>query len=265
MEHVLGLIGAGNMAGAILGGVLGASLFPPERIWLSNRSEGKLERYAAMGIHTTTDNCAVAREAELLLLCVKPQTFAQVLPQVAPFTVGKGVVSISPGYSLKSLGKALPGSYVMRAMPNTPLLVGKGCTAVAETDTVPRELLEEVKAVFSAAGEVFLVSEEQMDTAISLSGSSPAFFFRMAGAMARYALPSGIDPGTAQRMAALAMEGAARMLLESGQTAQELTRQVCSPGGTTLAALSAFDELGFDETVREAMERCVRRSKELGV
>lgn len=260
----LGFIGAGNMSGAILDGVLKGGLLQAEQLWVSNRHEDKLERFARQGVHTTTDNCQVAREADLVILGIKPQMFGDALPQIAEQVRGKGVLSISPGYSLAWLQEQLPGCHVMRAMPNTPLLVGKGCTALAQSGDVPEELFEAVKAVFSSAGEVFVVPEHLIDAVIAVAGSSPAYFFRMADAMVSAGQSLGLAPDDALRMAALTMEGSARMLLESGKTAGELKRQVCSPGGTTLAALTAFDDYRFEEMVNEAMERCVRRSQELG-
>lgn len=264
MELKLGFIGAGNMAGAILGGILNSKLLPPEQVYISNRRQEKLEIHGRRGVFTTTDNTVVAKEADLVILGIKPQMFEEVLPQVAPMLFGKCVVSISPGYSVRYLRTVLPGCFIVRAMPNTPLLVGKGVTAVAEAGDVPEELFQAVVDIFSAAGEVTVVPEEQLDAVIAVSGSSPAYFFRMADAMVKEAQTLGMDPEDALRMTALTMEGAANMLLESGGTAGELTRQVCSPGGTTLAALTAFDEYRFETMISEAMERAVRRSKELG-
>lgn len=264
MDYTLGLIGAGNMSGAILGGVLASGLLAPERIVVSNRHAGKLEPLKARGVRTTTDNSEAAREADLVILGVKPQMFADVLPEIAGALAGKCVVSISPGYSADYLSGLLPGAYVVRAMPNTPLLVGKGCTAVAEAPAVPKGYFDAVVEVFSAAGQVFVVPESLLDAVIGVAGSSPAFFFRMAGAMVAAAGEQGLDAETALRMTALTMEGAARMLLESGRTAAELTAQVCSPGGTTLAGLTAFDDYRFEDMISQATERCVKRSKELG-
>ncbi len=264
MEFKLGFIGAGNMAGAILNGILRTELLPPDQIYMSNRSGEKLEIPARRGVNTTSDNRVVAQEADLIILGIKPQMFGVVLPEIAPLLWDKCVVSISPGYSASYLNLQLPGCHVVRAMPNTPLLVGKGVTAVAQAPLVPQKLFNAVVEVFSAAGEVSIVPESMLDAVIAVSGSSPAYFFRMADAMVKGAVKLGMDPEEALRLTALTMEGAAKMLLESGGEAGELTRQVCSPGGTTLAALTAFDEHQFEEMISRAMERCVSRSRELG-
>ena len=188
MEKRLGFIGAGNMSGAILGGVLRSGLLTPNQITVSNRSAGKLARLANQGVHTTADNTVVVRESDLIILGIKPQMFADVLPQIAPVAAGKCVVSISPGYSLAYLCSVLPGAHVVRAMPNTPLLVGKGCTAVAEAPGVPDALFCAVREVFAAAGEVFVLPEALLGAVIGAAGSSPAFFFRMADVYKRQPL-----------------------------------------------------------------------------
>lgn len=260
----LGFIGAGNMVTAILSGVFKQGLARPAEIWLSNRSKEKLTPWAEKGVHVTTDNAVVAENAQLIVLGIKPQVFDEVLPQVAPFVAGKCVLSIAAGLSSAYLKSHLPGALVVRAIPNTPMKLGLGATAIAEAPEVPAELFETVCTLFSAAGQVAVIPEAQMDDFIAVSGSSPAFFFRMVAAIVEAAKETGIDEALALQMAAQTMAGSAAMLMRSGLTAQELTRQVCSPGGTTLAALTAFDEYRFEEMIHEASRRCARRSKELG-
>lgn len=260
----LGFIGAGNMVTAILSGVFKQGLARPEEIWLSNRSKEKLTPWAEKGVHVTTDNAVVAENAQLIVLGVKPQVFDEVLPQVAPFAAGKCILSIAAGISSGYLKERLPGALVTRAIPNTPMKLGMGATVVAEAPEVPAELFETVCSLFSAAGKVAVIPEAQMDDFIAVSGSSPAFFFRLAGAMVNAATAAGIDGDVALQMAAQTMAGSAAMLTQSGFTAQELTRQVCSPGGTTLAALTAFDDYRFEEMIAEAAKRCAQRSRELG-
>lgn len=261
----LGFIGAGNMASAIVEGALAGRLFAPEEICLSARHEDTLSSFAARGMHVTLDNREVARFADLIVLAVKPQQLDPVLSELRGFLDGKCVVSIAAGISTRYLRARLgEGVFLVRAMPNTPLALGCGATALTPKDDVPESLYEAATALFSAAGETALLDESLMNAVIGVSGSSPAFFFRMADAMVSAAAEHGIDPDVALRLAAKTMEGSARMLLLSGKTAAELTRQVCSPGGTTLAALTAFDELGFEGLIREAMLRSARRAQELG-
>ena len=264
VEQTLGFIGAGNMVSAILSGVLARGLARPEAVWLSNRSAEKLSPWGERGVHVTQDNVIVAQNAQVIVLGIKPQVFPAVLPQIAPHVQGKCVVSLAPGYSVSYLRGQLPGALVMRVMPNTPMKLGKGATVVAQAPDVPEELFRFVHSLFASAGAVAVIPEEQMDDFIPVSGSSPAFFFRMAAAMVDAAKAAGIDPDLALTMTAQTMAGSAAMLLETGQTAQELTRQVCSPGGTTLAALTAFDDYRFEEMMAQAAARCAQRSRELG-
>ncbi len=264
MEKTLGLIGAGNMSGAILSGVLAQGLVEPEAVWLSNRSAEKLESWKKLGIHVTSDNAAVAERAQVIVLGIKPQVFPTVLPQIAPLVPGKCVVSLAPGYSVSYLRGQFPGALVMRVMPNTPMKLGQGATVIGQAPDVPEDLFRFVRSLFASAGAVAVIPESQMDDFIPVCGSSPAFFFRMAAAMVDSAKAAGIDPELALSMTAQTMVGAAAMLTQSGLSAQELTRQVCSPGGTTLAALTAFDDYRFEEMMAQAAARCVQRAKELG-
>ncbi len=264
MAKKLGFIGAGNMTSAILEGILHKALASPEDIWLSNRSPEKLERWENLGVHTTLDNAAVAKEADFLVLGIKPQVFPDVLPQIAPYLDGKCVLSIAAGISTAYIKAALPGALVIRAIPNTPLKLGLGATVLAEVSDVPEELFAYACSIFEAAGRVAVIPEEQMDDFIAVSGSSPAFFFRVVAALVSAAEAAGIDPALALPMAAQTMAGSAAMLLEGDHTAQELIDQVCSPGGTTLAALTAFDDFHFEDMIREASRRCAKRSRELG-
>ncbi|MEG0824764.1 MAG: pyrroline-5-carboxylate reductase [Oscillospiraceae bacterium] len=259
----LGFVGAGNMAGAIFNGVLGRHLLSAESIWLSNRSAPKLEAYAVLGAHTTTDNVAVVQAADVIVLAIKPQMFPDVLPGIAPYASGKCFVSIAAGISVDYLKSQLPGALVMRAMPNTPMQVGLGATGIVAAPEVPAQIFNAVSDIFAAGGEIAVITEAQIDDIIALSGSTPAFFFRMADALVSCAVQNGFDPDLALKLAAKTMEGSAVMLQKSGKTAKELTRQVCSPGGTTLAALTAFDEQDFEGMITEAVTRCTARSKEL--
>ena len=260
----LGFIGAGNMNTAILQGVLRAGAIPREQIWLSNRHKEKLEPFSGTGIHTTLDNREVVLHTDVVVIGVKPQMFGDVLPGIAPLAAGKCIVSIAAGISSAALREALPGATVVRAMPNTPLMVGCGATAVARSEGVGDGLLQAVAELFRASGEVAVIEERDMDDIINVNGSSPAWFFRMADVMVRRAVSAGIDRDVALRLTAKTMEGSARLLLESGKSPEELCRQVCSPGGTTLASLSAFEDRDFDGLMLDAMERCTKRSKELG-
>lgn len=260
----LGFIGAGNMATAILDGVVSKRVFQTEQIMISNPHSDKLNYPESLGVGVTCSNEEVAANSDIIVLAVKPQMFEDVIAGIRDLCAGKCIVSIAAGISTAWIRSRIPDASVIRVMPNTPLQLGMGATAVAEAPDVPDDLFQCVCSIFSAAGSVAVIPETQMDDVIPVSGSSPAFFFRMADAMVRWAREQGMDPEVSLELTAAAMKGSAEMLLSSGKTANELTRQVCSPGGTTLAALTAFDNLDFDGLIFEAMSRCTRRSKELG-
>lgn len=260
----LGFIGAGNMATAILDGVVSKQIFRTDQISISNPHPDKLKYPSKLGVFTTCSNEEVASNSDIIILAVKPQVFDDVLKGLRDSCSGKCFVSIAAGISVAWIHERLPGASVIRVMPNTPLQLGLGATAIAEAPGVPDNLFHCVCDIFSAAGSVAVIPESQMDVVIPVSGSSPAFFFRLADVMVRWAQEQGMDPDVSLELAAAAMRGSAEMLLSTGKTPDELTKQVCSPGGTTLAALAAFDEHDFDGLIFDAMYRCVLRAKELG-
>lgn len=260
----LGFIGAGNMATAILDGVVSKHVFQTDHIIISNPHTNKLEHPKALGVWVTNSNEEVVANSDIIVLAVKPQMFEQVIAGIHDLCSGKCIVSIAAGISTAWIRDRVPGASVIRVMPNTPLQLGLGATAIAESADISNDLFQCVCSIFSAAGSVAVIPESQMDDVIPVSGSSPAFFFRMADVMVRWAQEQGMNPDVSLELTAAAMKGSAEMLLSSGKTASELTRQVCSPGGTTLAALTAFDDRDFDGLIFDAMSRCTQRSKELG-
>ena len=260
----LAVIGAGSMGSAILRGILEKEIMSPEDIWLANPHPEKMEPFGDKGVHTTCDNREAVLQADVVILAVKPQRIEQVVTQLADLTAGKCVVSIAAGISRTWLKQRLPGAMVLCVMPNTPLMLGCGACAMTEPEEMPQELFRFAYSLFACAGVVELVREDLMNAVIPVNGSSPAFFFRMAQVMTQAAVDSGIDAEAAARLTAKTMEGAALMLQHSGKSARALEAQVCSPGGTTLAALTAFDEMGFEPMIREAFRRCVHRAEELG-
>ncbi len=260
----LGVIGTGNMACAILTGALAAGVLKPESVLASHpRKERRDEIRKSLGVAVTADNRAVVEQSDVILLAVKPQKVLQVLTEVGALFSGKCLLSIAAGLSVDSLRRFVSDGSILRAMPNTPLMLGCGATVLTPRGEIPEAQYRLAFALFEASGFAAQAPEEYMNAVTAVSGSSPAYFFRMAQAMTESAASFGLDPALALQLTAQTMEGAARMLKESGHTAAELTAQVCSPGGTTLAALTAFDEMGFDDLIREAMTRCVKRAEEL--
>lgn len=261
----LGIIGAGNMASAIIEGVLAKQLFSPEEIIIYDINREKVSAFVERGFASAETPVELTNAAGLILLAVKPQQIDEVLTELAGSTEGKCIISIIAGVSSDYYKKRLgEGTYIVRVMPNTPILLGCGASAIASNRDVPQELYDKAVSLFSSAGEVAFVDEEHMNAVTAVNGSSPAYFFVMAKAMADYAAEQGIDAQDALRLAAKSMEGAATMLLRSGKTPDELTAAVTSPGGTTLAALEEMRKLGFSETIRSGMLACTKRASEIG-
>ncbi len=265
MEQLtLGFIGGGNMATAILRGILNQNYLPSHSISLSEPNIDSNHPVAGTGVFTSQDNREVATRSQVLLLAVKPQVMPQVLQGISDLTSGKCVISIAAGISVATLQEALPDAKVIRVMPNTPLMVGRGATAIARTKAVSESLFSFVEGIFASSGEVALIDEGQMDDILSVNGSSPAWFFHMAEVMVARAVSAGIEEQDAIRLIGRTMEGAGKMIVEGNLTPSALKSQVCSPGGTTLASLTAFEEMGFESLMLEAMKRCTQRSRELG-
>ncbi len=259
----LGVIGGGNMAQAILRGAINEVIWPDE-ICVSNPHLQKVGLLRNQGVKVTTDNREAAAFGDVILLAVKPQILEEVLAEIEDLLEGKTVLSIVAGYSRSWLKERLPKSYLICAMPNIPLTLGKGATAITPMDDVPRATYRFASSLFMKAGGVFIVPEEKMNDIIPVSSSSPAFFFRIAELMAKEAENWGIQYEMAVMMVAQSMLGSAEMLLKSGKTPQELTQAVCSPGGTTLAGLTAFDDMDLAAIVKETFKRCIDRAYELG-
>jgi pyrroline-5-carboxylate reductase len=266
-DCTLGFIGAGNMASAIINGIVGAKTFPADHIFVFDVHKDKSEALKAKtGICLANDVEQLAKNCDIIFLAVKPQNFAEVLAAVKPaVSGGKLFVSIaagiSSGYIISSLGCDCP---VIRTMPNTPLLIGKGATAMCRTATVSDECFDFVQSLFIACGTVTVLQESQMNAVISVSGSSPAYFYLFAKAMVDSAVKQGIDAETALQLICQTLEGSAEMLRQPQTTTEELIKMVSSRGGTTLKALDVFYEHGFEQIVDDAMIACTKRAEELG-
>lgn len=251
------------MAQAIIKGAINKVVWADE-ICVSNPHLEKLALLRNQGVQLTTDNRKAAEYGNVVLLAVKPQKLEEVLDGVDDLLEGKTVVSIVAGYSRAWMRERLPKSHIICVMPNTPLKLGKGATAITPMDDVPEKDYRFVSSIFLSAGGLFVVPAEKMNEIIPVNGSSPAFFFKITDIMAKEAAKRGIDYNMAMMMVAQTMAGSAEMLMKSGKTAEALTQEVCSPGGTTLAGLSAFEDMDIEAIFEETFRRCIDRAYELG-
>lgn len=258
-------IGAGNMAGAIINSLTSSEICSIRDISISDPCKEHQEKYARLGANVLNSNIEAASECGLMFLAVKPQVLDSVLNEIRGHIKASCIVSIAAGVSTEHILKTIgPGVPVIRALPNTPMLVLDGITVLAENNDVPSEIFELVKNVFKAAGEVIVLPESKINEAIPMSSSSPAFFFRMLDAMASAGEHMGLTYDDALTLSAVAMRGSANYLMKSSKSPAELIRQVSSPGGTTVAALGAFDDFGFESFIDDAVKRCTERAYELG-
>ncbi len=261
----LGFIGVGNMAGAILGALLDRALLPPQNILLFDSEPKRLEPFLKRGATAAASNRELTENALLVILAVKPQVMGSVLAEIAPVSSGKNFITIAAGLPTTFYKQRLdPKANVLRVMPNAPLMVQCGATVLAQSEGVSEDLLHTARAIFESAGDVVVLKEELLNEITSLTGSSPAYFYRMAEAMVQTAVDLGVPRDIALPMVARTMQGSALMMLKSDLSPSSLIEAVCSPGGTTLAAMASFDESDFDDAVRQAMLACTRRGYELG-
>lgn len=260
----IGFIGAGNMATAIIGGLLSAGT-QAENICVFDMDKEKLDFFAKKYVRIAKNSCEVVSECDIIVLAVKPQNYSEVLFEVSSEArEDKTFVSIAAGITIDFVRRGLKVQCpVVRVMPNTPLLVGKGATALCFSENVTQEVKEVTTSMFSSSGVVEEFTEDMMDAIISVNGSSPAYFYLFAKAMADYAKSVGIEEDKAMNLICAAMEGSAQMLRKSGDDPDTLIKKVSSKGGTTIEALNKFYEFNLETAVKEAMAACTKRAGEL--
>jgi len=266
MNMTIAFIGAGNMAEALIRGVLSAKTATPEQITATDVRADRLEQlHRAYGIHTSTDNAKAAAKADIIVLAVKPQQMTAVL-KGSGFTVqgSQLVISIAAGVPTGRIERELGGEpRVVRTMPNTPALVGAGAAVLCKGRFATEDDLVTAETILKAVGIVVRVEEKDLDAVTALSGSGPAYIFYMAEAMIAAGVEAGLPADVARRLAVQTVFGAGALLAASGEPTEQLRNKVTSPGGTTEAALKVMRECGFAKIVAEAMQAAARRSREL--
>jgi len=263
----VGFIGAGNMAGALIRGLLRAGRYKTSDLYVSDAADSQLRRFRRTHkIEGTRDNKALVRECQTVVLAVKPQIMAEVLEGVrSEATPKKLFVSIAAGFPLRRIEAGLGGqARVVRVMPNTPALVGKGMSvAVAGSQATANDLKQTLR-LFKAVGEaVSITGEDLLDSVTALSGSGPAFVYFFAECLTEGGVRGGLSQQLATQLAHQTLVGAAAMLIESGMSARELREMVTSPGGTTMAGLQALEDNQFRRVVISALDAATRRAREL--
>jgi len=267
MGKRLGLIGAGNMGGAILRGMIEADYVRPSELLVFDVSKRKMQDLTQeyTGLRTASDCYSLAENSDMIILAVKPIYIQEVIEEIKPVLSGKSVVSIAAGWTTKMLEKALAGSGAtyLRVMPNTPALVGEGMTALCDESTFSQPDFDYAKGIFDSVGKTIVVPERLFDGVIAISGSSPAYVYIMIEAMADAGVREGLPRNIAYEMAAQSVLGSALMVLSSGTHPAALKDAVCSPGGTTIEAVEALERKGFRASIMEAMHVCAEKSRDM--
>jgi pyrroline-5-carboxylate reductase len=267
MDIKLGFIGTGVMGSALLKSIISAGVLPAENVCIYDVDAKKA---AGIGKETGATILSSGREVadacDVIILAVKPNMIKSVLEGLSSAVdSSKLVISIAVGIPIKVYKDVLGSDKkVIRTMPNTPALVGEGMTLISYDDTVKDNDIALVKSLLECTGKVEVLDEKLMNEVTALTGSSPAYVFMFIEAMADAAVLSGIPRALAYKLAAQAVLGSSKMVLETGKHPGELKDQVCSPGGTTIEAVSSLEKNGFRYAIIDAMNECTRKARELG-
>lgn len=268
IDRKFAFLGAGNMAGALIQGLIRAGT-PANQIWATVRRDERAAELTAAhpGIHVGTDNVAAAAAAEIVVLAVKPQGMDKLVKQIAKsIDASKLLLSIAAGVPIAAIQSRVGGSpRIVRAMPNTPAVVGLGATALSGGEHATDADLQLASKIFGAVGLTTIVEESQLDAVTGLSGSGPAYVFLVIEALCDAGVKVGLSRHVALKLAAQTVLGSAKMLLETGAHPGMLKDQVTSPGGTAIAGLHTLEAGGLRTTLIDAVEAATRRAKELGL
>lgn len=242
-----------------------SSLKQETSLFAYNPTEAKVDALANCGVQKCGSAAEVVEKSRYVFLAIKPQKFEEVLPQIADAVTEETVlVSIAAGIGADFIRKMTkPYAKVVLAMPNTPLLLGEGATALAKDDAVSDAEFAVVQRIFGSCGMTAVIAPEQMKEVIAINGSSPAFIYLFAKSFLDYAAKVGLPETSAKELFAQSLIGSAKMITDSGYSIDELIRQVSSPGGTTLAGLDQLYEGKLSDAVRNACESCTKRAYEL--
>lgn len=267
LSTTIAFLGAGNMAGALIRGLLRAGTCAPERVIATDVRSERLEELARQyGIRTSEDNAAAAKEAEVIVLAVKPQVLTKLVDEISPsLDATKLVVSIAAGVTAKSIEKRLcEKARVVRVMPNTPALVDAGAAGIARGTHASAGDVALVQRLFDSVGISAVLDESLLDAVTGLSGSGPAYIFLIIEALSDAGVKVGLHRDTAQKLAAQTVLGSAKLLLETGEHPGRLKDMVTSPGGTAIAGLHTLEAGGLRTTLINAVETATSRARELG-
>jgi len=265
LEERLGFVGAGQMAEALMRGLIESGLSSSDRMMASDVDQQRLDFiHRDIGIAVTTEASQVAEQSQILILAVKPNVIPLVLADLQPFVSDKQlIISIAAGVTLQILETGLPGARVVRVMPNTPCLVGETAAGFALGQNADTEDGKTVERLFSAVGRSYQLEEKLLDAVTGLSGSGPAYVYMIIEALADGGVLMGLPRPIAQELAAQTVLGSAKMVLETGKHPGTLKDMVASPGGTTIAGIHELEKGGIRAAFINAVKAATERSQEL--
>lgn len=261
----IGFVGAGNMAEAIVRGMIDSGLVASQQVKAFDCSAARTELFRSLGIGIVSGNQELVQQSDVVFLAIKPQVLDEIVTDFsAALCPGTLMVSICAGVPTARIERLVPeGVRVVRVMPNTPMLIGKGVAGVSAGSRATDDDVAMVVRIFSMAGVARQVPETDLDAVTALSGSGPAYVFRFVELLAEAGVKAGLPEDVACEFAKETVVGAAALLGQSADTPEELRRKVTSPGGTTAAAIAAFDEHGFANLIATAVNAAKQRSREL--
>ncbi|MGO9482852.1 MAG: pyrroline-5-carboxylate reductase [Candidatus Kryptoniota bacterium] len=265
-NKTIGVIGAGHIGAAVIGGLIKAKLTSPKNIFASRRSENSLEELSkTFGIHTTTDNKKVAKSSDVIVIAVKPMNSREVLNEIKDvIKPSQVIISVMAGIKTSFINSILGVECpVIRTMPNTPVLVDAGATAISKGKFADDEHLSIAHAIFKSVGMVEIVPENLLDAVTGLSGSGPAYIYMVIEAMTDGGVKMGIPRQIAFRLAAQTVFGASKLVIETGKHPAILKDEVTTPGGTAIAAVAELETHGLRTMLINAVSTATARSKEL--
>ncbi len=267
MDKKIGFIGSGNMARAMINGLLLSNEFPKEDIFVSNINEQSLDEIINLfSVNTSNSNEFVAKSCDVIFLCVKPNKYEYVCKSIDKYVDDtKIIVSIAPGQTIDLVSSYFSNEdvKVFSSMPNTPSKVLSGMSAVCPPKSATYEEIDFVLKLFCCFGQAEIVEEKLMNAVVAVSGSSPAFIYILIEAMADCAVSFGLSRDKALKFAANAVLGSAKMALEDTDHIAKLKDNVCSPGGTTIKGVLKLEETGFRTSIQQAMEAVYNKANNI--
>lgn len=264
LNRKIGFIGSGNMGSAMIGGIVSSNLVASSNVIASAKTQATIDRLTEQfHIRGTLDNCEVVRQSDIIFLAVKPYLYEPVIKEIRDdVTENHIIVAIAAGQTLTNM-EALFGKEIklVRTMPNTPAMVLEAMSAVTPNEQMTQDDTDTILTIFESFGKAELVPESLMDAVVGVSGSSPAYVYMFIEAMADAAVKDGMPRIQAYKFAAQSVLGAAKMVLDTGKHPGELKDAVCSPGGTTIEAVTRLEECGFRDAVITAQNACSEKSR----